>query len=49
MKIDINYVLRGQFVAKTVYLRSLDRVLAAAEKAGAVAITVTPYSRRRLA
>jgi len=41
MKVEINYVLRGRFVAKTILLRSLDRVLAAAEAAGAEAITVT--------
>lgn len=44
MKLDINYVLNGQFIAKTVYLRSLDTVLARAEKAGAWAITVTPVT-----
>jgi hypothetical protein len=38
MKVDISYVLQGRYVAKTVLLRSLDRVLAAAEKSGAAAI-----------
>lgn len=41
MKIEINYVLRGKFVTKTILLRSLDRMLAKIEGAGAEAITVT--------
>jgi len=44
MKLVISYVLKGQYVNKVVLLRSLDRVLAAAEGAGAQAITVTKVS-----
>lgn len=44
MKLDISYVLKGQYVNKIVLLRSLDKVLTTIEKAGASAITVTKAS-----
>lgn len=50
MKVDVSYVLNGNFVAKTVALRSLDRVIANAEQAGAVALSVskpTPSMKKK--
>jgi hypothetical protein len=44
MKLDISYVLKGQYFTKTIQMRSLNKVLTTIEKAGASAITVTKAS-----
>ena len=41
MKVEVSYILNGKFVNRIVSLRSLDRVVANAERNGAEALTAT--------